>query len=81
MQITYDDDVRQVELEIQQAYSNLQQNRELIQSQEKNVELADEAVVWPNAPRRRSGSSVRCAERDSAIAHSAINTSASAVWI
>ena len=42
--ITYDDDVRQVELEIQQAYSNLQQNRELIQSQEKNVELADEAV-------------------------------------
>jgi outer membrane protein TolC len=42
--ITYDDDVRQVELEIQQAYSNLQQNRELIQSQEKNVEQADEAL-------------------------------------
>ena len=42
--ITYDDDVRQVELEIQQAYSNVQQNRELIQSQEKNVELADEAL-------------------------------------
>ncbi len=42
--ITYDDDLRQVELEIQQAYSNLQQNRELIQSQEKNVELAEEAV-------------------------------------
>jgi len=42
--ITYDDDVRQVELEIQQAYSNLLQNRELIQSQEKNVELAEEAV-------------------------------------
>jgi outer membrane protein TolC len=42
--ITYDDDVRQVELEIQQAYSILQQNRELIQSQEKNVELAEEAV-------------------------------------
>src|SRR6266404_5236869 len=41
---TYDDDVRQVELEIQTAYSNLQQNRELIQSQEKNVELADEAL-------------------------------------
>jgi len=41
---TYDDDVRQVELEIQQAYSNLEQNRELIQSQEKNVELADEAL-------------------------------------
>ena len=42
--ITYDDDVRQVELEVQQAYSNLQQNRELIQSQEKNVEQALEAV-------------------------------------
>ncbi|HJW38468.1 MAG TPA: TolC family protein [Candidatus Udaeobacter sp.] len=41
---TYDDDVRQVELEIQTAYSNLLQNRELIQSQEKNVELADEAL-------------------------------------
>jgi outer membrane protein TolC len=41
--ITYDDDVRQVELEVQQAYSNLQQNRELIQSQEKTVEQAEEA--------------------------------------
>jgi outer membrane protein len=42
--ITYDDDVRQVELEVQTAYSNLQQNQELIKSQEKNVELADEAL-------------------------------------
>ena len=42
--ITYDDDVRQVELEIQQAYSNLQKNEELVKSQEKNVELADEAL-------------------------------------
>src|SRR6266436_3380822 len=42
--ITYDDDVRQVELEVQTAYSNLQQNRELLKSQEKNVELADEAL-------------------------------------
>jgi outer membrane protein TolC len=41
---TYDDDVRQVELEIQQAYSNLRQFREQIQSQEKNVEEAEEAV-------------------------------------
>ena len=41
---TYDDDVRQVELEIQQAYSNLLQNQELIKSQEKNVEEAEEAV-------------------------------------
>jgi outer membrane protein TolC len=42
--ITYDDDVRQVELEIQTAYSNLQQNQELVKSQEKNVELAEEAL-------------------------------------
>jgi len=42
--ITFDDDVRQVELEIQQAYSNLQQNQELVTSQEKNVSLADEAL-------------------------------------
>ncbi|MEP7016127.1 MAG: TolC family protein [Verrucomicrobiota bacterium] len=42
--IIYDDDVRQVELEIQQAASNLLQNRELIQATEKNVEQADEAV-------------------------------------
>ena len=42
--ITYDDDVRQVELEVQTAYSTLQQNRELIKSQEKNVEQAEEAV-------------------------------------
>jgi outer membrane protein len=42
--ITYDDNVRQVELEIQQAYSNLQQNQELVTSQEKNVELAEEAL-------------------------------------
>src|SRR5438105_8379015 len=42
--ITYDDDVRQVELEIQTAYSNLQQEGELVKSQEKNVELADEAL-------------------------------------
>ncbi len=43
-EITYDDDVRQVELEIQQAYSNLIQNKQLIESQEKNVQEAEEAV-------------------------------------
>ncbi|HET9419095.1 MAG TPA: TolC family protein [Chthoniobacterales bacterium] len=43
-EITYDDDVRQVELEVQQAYSNLQQNRELIQATEKTVEQATEAL-------------------------------------
>ena len=42
--ITYDDLVLQVELEIQQAYSNLQQDRELYESQAKNVETADEAL-------------------------------------
>ena len=42
--LTYEDDVRQVELEVQTAYSNLQQNRELIKSQEKNVGLAEEAL-------------------------------------
>src|SRR5438105_1188999 len=43
-EITYDDDVRQVELEIQQAASNLAQNRESIQATEKNLETAEEAV-------------------------------------
>ena len=42
--ITYEDDVRQVELEIQQADSNLRQFREQVQSQEKNVEQAEEAL-------------------------------------
>jgi outer membrane protein len=42
--ITLDDDVRQVELEVQQAYSNILQGKELIQSQEKNVEQASEAL-------------------------------------
>ena len=47
--ITLDDDVRQVELEVQQAYANLQQGRELIQSQEKNVEQATEALRLASA--------------------------------
>ena len=42
--INYDDAVRQVELEVQQAYSNLQQARELIQSQSENVAQAQEAL-------------------------------------
>jgi outer membrane protein len=42
--ITLDDDTRQVELEVQQAYSNILQGKELIQSQEKNVEQAAEAL-------------------------------------
>lgn len=47
--ITYDDAGRQVELEVQQAYSNMQQGRELIQSQEKNVEQANEALRLASA--------------------------------
>ena len=43
-EITYDDDVRQVELEIQTAASNLLQNRETVQATEKNQETAEEAV-------------------------------------
>jgi outer membrane protein TolC len=43
-EFTYQDDARQVELEVQTAYSNLQQNMELIKSQEKNVGLAEEAL-------------------------------------
>src|SRR4029077_480549 len=42
-QITYDDSVRQVELEVQTAFANLQKDRETIQSQEKTVEQAQEA--------------------------------------
>ena len=47
--ITYDDAVRQVELEIQQAYSNLQQDRELYFSQAKNVDQAREALRLASA--------------------------------
>ncbi len=47
--ISYDDAVRQVELEVQQAYSNLGQGRELIQSQVKNVEQAEEALRLASA--------------------------------
>ena len=48
-QITYDDAGRQVELEVQQAYSNLVQGLQLIQSQAKNVEQAEEALRLSSA--------------------------------
>jgi outer membrane protein TolC len=48
-QINYDDAVRQVELEVQQAYSNLQQGSELIRSQEENVAQAEEALRLASA--------------------------------
>ncbi|MGZ5002399.1 MAG: TolC family protein [Chthoniobacterales bacterium] len=47
--ITLDDFGRQVELEVQQAYSNLIQSRELIKSQEKNVEQANESLRLASA--------------------------------
>jgi outer membrane protein TolC len=43
-EIVYDDDVRQVELEIQQAASNLAQNRETVVATEKNLETSAEAL-------------------------------------
>ncbi len=46
--ITYDDSVLQVELEVQQAYANLQAARETIRSQEKNTEQALEALRLAN---------------------------------
>jgi len=42
--ITYDDAVRQIELEVQQAYSNLIQSTELIRSQREAVGQAQEAL-------------------------------------
>lgn len=42
--VTYDDLVRQVELEVQTAFANVSQAKELIASQEKVVEQADEAL-------------------------------------
>jgi outer membrane protein TolC len=47
--ISYDNAVRQVELEVQQAYSNLQQDRELYFSQSKNVDQAREALRLASA--------------------------------
>ncbi len=42
--VTYEDSVRQVELEVQTAYSSLLQGEELIDSQQKTVEQAQEAL-------------------------------------
>lgn len=48
-QINYDDAVRQVELEVQQAYSNLQQGDELIRSTSETVAQAEEALRLASA--------------------------------
>lgn len=42
--LSYEDEVRQVELEIQRAFANLQQYWETIESQQKNVQQALEAL-------------------------------------
>ena len=47
--ITFDDAVRQVELEVQQAYSNMVQGRELIRSQQETVGQAQEALRLASA--------------------------------
>jgi outer membrane protein TolC len=47
--ITYDDSVRQVELEVQTAVANLQKDVETIQSQQKTVEQAQEAFRLASA--------------------------------
>jgi outer membrane protein TolC len=47
--ITLDDDVRQVELEVQQAYANILQGRELVKATEKSVEQAAEALRLASA--------------------------------
>ena len=48
-QINYDDAVRQVELEVQQAYSNLEQGDELIRSTGETVAQAEEALRLASA--------------------------------
>lgn len=48
-EINYADAVRQVELEVQQAYSNLVQGDELIRSQAENVAQSDEALRLASA--------------------------------
>ncbi len=48
-QINYDDAVRQVELEVQQAHSNLQQGDELIRSTTETVGQAEEALRLASA--------------------------------
>src|SRR5438477_9711766 len=47
--VTLDDDVRQVELEVQQAFANILQGRELVKATEKSVEQAAEALRLASA--------------------------------
>jgi len=47
--VTLDDSVRQVELEVQQAFANILQGRELVKATEKSVEQAAEALRLASA--------------------------------
>jgi outer membrane protein TolC len=47
--VTLDDNVRQVELEVQQAFANILQGRELVKATEKSVEQAAEALRLASA--------------------------------
>ena len=47
--VTLDDSVRQVELEVQQAFANMLQGRELVKATEKSVEQAAEALRLASA--------------------------------
>src|SRR5947207_1718253 len=47
--LTLDDDVQQVELEVQQAFANILQGRELVKATEKSVEQAAEALRLASA--------------------------------
>lgn len=47
--VTLDDAIRQVELEVQQAFANILQGRELVKATEKSVEQADEALRLASA--------------------------------
>jgi len=48
-QITYDDAVRQVELEVQQQYSNVKQSAELVRATQESVAQAEEALRLASA--------------------------------
>ena len=48
-QITYDDAVRQVELEVQQQYSNVKQSAELVRATQESVGQAEEALRLASA--------------------------------
>lgn len=65
--VTYDDSVRQVELEVQTAFANLRQARETIQSQRKNVEQALEALRL-SQERLSAGAGTQLEELDARVA-------------